>query len=186
MPFVQIAKCTWLLLDGRREEAVATFEACRELPATMPVGVRWAPTLSQIGTVAVDLGDTGVAAAVYDRLASTAVYCAGDGSGAVFCHGSNARLLGDLAQVARRSEDALRLYADAVAMNARIGARPFTALSRLGWAQSLVAAATRADPGSNQGQSLRLSRTLADQGRGVPAPGHAGAVTGGGGPAGRP
>jgi len=165
MALVQVAKCTYFLLAGRREDAVATFEEFRELPASVPVGLRWAPTLALIGTVAVGLGDAAVAAAVYDQLAPTAVYCSGDGSGAVFCHGSNARTLADLAQVAGRSEEALRLYADAVAVNSRIGARPFTALSRLGWAQTLVAAAP-AEPGPDSGQALRSARTLADQAAG--------------------
>ncbi|HYN72201.1 MAG TPA: LuxR C-terminal-related transcriptional regulator, partial [Nakamurella sp.] len=167
MPLVQVSKCSWLLLVGRRDEAAAAFEEFRELPATMPVGLRWAPTLGLIGEVAVELQDAPVAAAVYERLAPTAVYYSGDGSGAVFCHGSNARVLADLALVAGRHDDALRLYADAVAMNARLGARPFTALSRLGWARALLATELTAGPGSEPGrQDLRLARTLVDQAAG--------------------
>lgn len=167
MPLVQVSKCSWLLLVGRRDEAAAAFEEFRELPATMPVGLRWAPTLGLIGEVAVELQDAPVAAAVYERLAPTAVYYSGDGSGAVFCHGSNARVLADLALVAGRHNDALRLYGDAVAMNARLGARPFTALSRLGWARALMGTELTARPGSAPGrQDLRLARTLLDQAAG--------------------
>ena len=71
------------------------FEAFRDLPATYPYGVRWAPTLSQVGQVAVGLGDRDVARAVYDKLLPSAPYYAGDGSGAVFSTGACSRLLGD-------------------------------------------------------------------------------------------
>ncbi len=167
MPLVQVSKCSWLLLVGRRDEAEAAFEEFRELPATMPVGLRWAPTLGLIGEVAVGLQDASVAAAVYERLAPTAVYYSGDGSGAVFCHGSNARVLADMALVAGRHADALLLYADAVAMNARLGARPFTALSRLCWARALLTTEPAAQPGSGPTrQDLRVARTLLDQAAG--------------------
>ena len=167
MPLVQVSKCSWLLLVGRRDEAEAAFEEFRELPATMPVGLRWAPTLGMVGEVAVGLRDAQVAAAVYERLAPTAVYYSGDGSGAVFCHGSNARMLADLALVAGRHDDAQQLYADAVAMNARLGARPFTALSRLGWAGALLTTEPAAQPGSGPiRQDLKLARTLLDQAAG--------------------
>ena len=167
MPLVQVSRCSWLLLVGRRDEAEAAFEEFRELPATMPVGLRWAPTLGLVGEVAVGLRDAPVATAVYERLAPTAVYYSGDGSGAVFCHGSNARVLADLALVAGRHDDALRLYADAVAMNARLGARPFTALSRLGWAGALLGAEPALHPGSSPTrQDLRVARTLLDQAAG--------------------
>jgi len=62
-----------------------------------------------------------------------------DGSGAVFCSGSGQRVVGDLALSTGRVHEAIRRYTDAIDMNARIGARPFLALSRLGLAKALVA-----------------------------------------------
>ena len=47
------------------------------------------------------------------------------------------RLIGDLALVTGRVDEAIRRQADAIEMNARIGARPFLALSRLGLAKAL-------------------------------------------------
>jgi DNA-binding NarL/FixJ family response regulator len=44
--------------------------------------------------------------------------------------------------VAGRVDEAVGLYADAVIVNSRIGARPFVALSRLGWARALRRRAT--------------------------------------------
>jgi DNA-binding NarL/FixJ family response regulator len=61
-------------------------------------------------------------------------------------------LLGDLARTAGRTDAAVEHYGNAVAMNARIGARPFTALSRLGWAQALLGA----------GRDLAQARALAE------------------------
>ena len=138
MPLVRISQPTMHAVAGELELARAEFEEFRHLPASFPFGVRWAPTLAQIGVTAVLLDDAEVAAAVFHKLAPTARYYSGDGSGAVFSHGANPRLLGDLARVAGLHDEALSLYRDAVAMNARIGARPFTALSRLGWAQTLA------------------------------------------------
>ncbi|MET0966611.1 MAG: LuxR C-terminal-related transcriptional regulator, partial [Nakamurella sp.] len=164
IPLIQLAKCSWQLLIGRRDEARAEFEQFRGLPTTMPVGVRWAPTLGLIASIAVELRDSTVAEQVFELLAPTAVYYGGDGSGVAFSHGSNARVVADVALVAGRRDDALRYYVDAVDMNARIGARPFTALSRLGWARALLTPPASAGLGSPPGQhDLRLARELADQ-----------------------
>jgi DNA-binding CsgD family transcriptional regulator len=167
IPLVQVSRCSWLLRAGRRDEARAAFEEFRELPGNLPVGVRWAPTIGMIGLVAVELQDAAVAAKVYELLAPTAVYYGGDGSGAVFCHGSNARVVADLALAAGRRDDAVRHYADAVAMNARLGARPFTALSRLGWAQALTTADAATEAGSSPDHhDVRSARELAEQAAG--------------------
>jgi predicted ATPase/DNA-binding CsgD family transcriptional regulator len=73
------------------------------------------------------------------RSAPIAHYYSGDGSGAVFSHGAIARQVGELALTAGRPGDAARHLRNAVTMNARVGARPHTALSRLGLARALVA-----------------------------------------------
>jgi DNA-binding CsgD family transcriptional regulator len=85
------------------------------------------------------LSDAEVADTTYQLMLPGAHYYSGDGSGAVFSHGSMARLVADAARIAGHRDEAVALYRDAVAMNSRIGARPFTALSRLGWAQALAA-----------------------------------------------
>jgi DNA-binding NarL/FixJ family response regulator len=109
--------------------------------------------MNWIGTAAVWLDDTETADRVYRELSGLPPMCMADGSGVVFSGGSEQRVIGDLALATGRVDEAITLYTDAVAMNARIGARPFLALSRLGLARSLV---TRANPGD-----LATARALA-------------------------
>ena len=121
------------------------IEQFRDIPTTYPIGVRWAGTVGQIGAVAVLLDDADVAGVVHDLLRPTAMYHMGDGSGSVFTWGAVGLQVGDLARVAGRMEDALDHYRDAAVMDARIGARPFAALSRLGAARVLLALQRDAD-----------------------------------------
>jgi len=92
---------------------------------------------------------------VYQEFAGLAPGYMGDGSGAVFCGGSTQRPIGDFALAAGRVEEAVRRYTDAIEMNARIGARPFLALSRLVLARALVARALAAGAGAGSGGVAR-------------------------------
>jgi DNA-binding CsgD family transcriptional regulator/tetratricopeptide (TPR) repeat protein len=142
LPPLPVVRITWpivLAMRGERDAAVAAFEEFRSLPATFPVGTLWAATIGQIGLTAILLDDAEVAAQVYELLLPLAGYCTGDGSGAVISYGSNSLNLGDLALTVGRFDDALRHYADAIAVDIRIGARPFVALARFGWASALIA-----------------------------------------------
>jgi DNA-binding CsgD family transcriptional regulator len=98
----------------------------------------------QIGITAVWLDDTETADRVYRELSGLPPTYMGDGSGLVFSGGSLERVIGDLALATGRLDEAIRRYTEAIEMNARIGARPFLALSRLGLARSLAA---KANPG---------------------------------------
>jgi DNA-binding CsgD family transcriptional regulator len=141
-PPIPIARLSYPIvhaLQGRTDLARAEFDEFRDLPASYPVGVRWAPTMCQLALTANLLDDAEAAATLYPLLQPNARYYSGDGSGGVFSEGSLARLVADMARVAGRHDEAVQHYRDAVAMNSRIGARPFTALSKLGWARSLAA-----------------------------------------------
>ncbi len=144
IPLVRVFIPLLHVLMGDRDLARATFEEFRHLPGTIEVGLRWAALMTQIGTVAVLLDDTGTADRVYQAMSGLAPGYMGDGSGVVFCAGSMQRNVGDLALCTGRIDEAIRRYTQAIEMNARIGARPFLALSRLGLARALL---TRADPG---------------------------------------
>jgi DNA-binding CsgD family transcriptional regulator len=144
IPLVRIFIPQTHALLGDHDLARATFEEFRHMPGTMEVGPRWAALLGQIGTVALLLDDTGTADRVYRELSGLAPTFTGDGSGLVFSGGSLQRLIGDLALTTGRVDEAIRRHTDAIEMNARIGARPFLALSRLGLAKALAA---KGDPG---------------------------------------
>ena len=139
MPLVRISIPIVHALTGHLDEARAAFEEFRHLPRSFPLGVRWFGTIMQIGTAAILLRDAEVAADLYELTEPIAHYYSGDGSGAVFSHGANARQVGELALTAGRPADAARHLRDAITMNARVGARPHTALSRLGLARALLA-----------------------------------------------
>ncbi len=139
MPLVRITIPIAHALTGHLDEAWAAFEEFRYVPRSFPLGVRWFGTLMQIGTAAILLGDAEVGGDLYELTAPIAHYYSGDGSGAVFSHGANARQVGQLALTAGRPAEAARHLRDAVTMNARVGARPHTALSRLGLARALLA-----------------------------------------------
>ena len=139
MPLVRINIPIAHALTGHLDDARAAFEEFRHLPRSFPLGVRWFGTLMQTGVAAILLRDAEVAADLYEVTAPIAHYYSGDGSGAAFSHAANARQVGELALTAGRPADAARHLRDAVTMNARIGARPHTALSRLGLARALLA-----------------------------------------------
>ncbi|MDT7781675.1 MAG: hypothetical protein QOF58_94 [Pseudonocardiales bacterium] len=145
MPLAQVYVPFLHALRGDSERARATFEEFRTMPATVEVGPMWAPLLSQIGVVACMLGDAETAALVYSRLSTLEPDYSADGSGAVFCSAASPQLLGDLAMTCGNVPTAASHYRLAVEMNARIGARPFLALSRLGLARALVSLGSLAE-----------------------------------------
>jgi DNA-binding CsgD family transcriptional regulator len=144
LPLVRALLALLLALLNQRTEAAGVLDELRFLIDDLPVGPRWAGTLSIIGVSATLLGDADAAERVYRRLLPSAGYYDGDGSGTIFSTGSIARAVGELALVAGRVDEAVGLFADAVIANRRLGARPFVALSRLGWARALRRRATDA------------------------------------------
>ncbi|WP_277452415.1 AAA family ATPase [Janibacter sp. DB-40] len=138
LPLVRVQLPMVSALAGDLDRARAEFEEFRHVPRSLAVGVRWAGTVRQIAAVAVLLGDVDVCATAYELFLPFAHAYSGDGSGGVFSDGAVARSLADYAIVAGRPEQALGHYREAIAMNVRIGARPFTALSRLGLARTLT------------------------------------------------
>jgi DNA-binding CsgD family transcriptional regulator len=155
IPLVRIFIPLTYALLGDRDLARATFEEFRHMPGTLEVGPRWAVLLVMIGTAAVMLDDTETADRVYTELSGLAPTYAADGSGVVFSIGSVQWPIGDLALATGRADEAIHRYTDAIEMNARIGARPFLALSRFGLAKALMA---RGNPGD-----LPAARSLATE-----------------------
>jgi DNA-binding CsgD family transcriptional regulator len=145
IPLVRVFVPLVQALLGEHDLARATFEEFRHMPGAIEVGPRWAALLGHIGIIAVLLDDAGTADRVYREVSGLDPAYMGDGSGAVFCGGSTQRAVGDLALATGRVDEAVRRYSDAIEMNARIGARPFLALSRLGLARALLATGNPGD-----------------------------------------
>jgi DNA-binding CsgD family transcriptional regulator/tetratricopeptide (TPR) repeat protein len=141
IPLVRVFVPLMHALLGENDQARAKFEEFRHMPGSAEVGPRWAALIGMIGVVAVILDDTDTADRVYEKLSGLAPAYMGDGTGIVFSGGSTQRVVGDLALATGRVDEATRRYTDAIEMNARIGARPFLALSRLGLARALLARA---------------------------------------------
>nr|WP_042191694.1 AAA family ATPase [Kibdelosporangium sp. MJ126-NF4]CEL20229.1 regulatory protein, LuxR [Kibdelosporangium sp. MJ126-NF4]CTQ97454.1 regulatory protein, LuxR [Kibdelosporangium sp. MJ126-NF4] len=132
-------------LSGDIPAARATFEEFRHLPSEIQIGPRWAAVLHHIGLTAVLVGDAETADEVYRVLVPLEPDFMTDGSGAVFCAGASPRMFGDLAMASGRVVEAIGHYRLAIEMNARIGARPFLALSKLGLARALLKRAEHTD-----------------------------------------
>ncbi|MFD5830313.1 ATP-binding protein [Lentzea sp. NPDC060358] len=147
-------------LLGETDEARSTFEEFRRLPETLEIGPTWAPLVSQIGMIACLLGDIATADLVHRTLSVVEPDFSADGSGAVFCSAASPQLLGDLAMTCGRTGAALGHYRLAAEMNARIGARPFLALSRLGIARALTERGEWADARTPAAQAAAEFRAL--------------------------
>jgi len=164
LPLVRALLAVLLALLNEKTAAAAILDELRFLIDDLPVGPRWAGTLAIIGLAATLLDDGDAAERVYRQLLPAAGYYDGDGSGTIFTTGSNARAVGELALAAGRVDEAVGLFADAVIADRRLGARPFVALSRLGWARALRRRA--ADPTLTAVRSpgdLRLAADLSRQ-----------------------
>lgn len=164
IPLVRALLVVALALRGAAGEATAVFGELRSLPEEMSDQVRWAGTIHQIGLAAVALGDSDVAARVFDVMKDVGGPYDGDGSGFIVAMGAVSRLQADYALAAGRVDEAIALYREAEPLNVRIGARPFTALTRLGWATALVRRFRRGLPDADPSDpaSARTLLYLAD------------------------
>ncbi|MFD5175656.1 ATP-binding protein [Nocardia sp. NPDC058379] len=141
IPIAQLFAPLMHALAGDLDEATALFAPFRELPDTLEVGARWAGTVFCVGLVAELLDDAETADRVYRALAGQERHYCADGTGALICVSSLARVRADNARVAGHLDAAVELYRRGLAMDARIGARPFVALGHLGLARTLLARA---------------------------------------------
>ena len=120
---------------GDVETARRLHEEVRPLIPRLAVDGRWLPTMSYFAETACDLADVDGALACYEALAPHGAYCHVGGAGAVICHGSVSTVLGRLAALMGRREDAERHYGAGAAVNRRIGAVPYLAETLLHWAE---------------------------------------------------
>jgi DNA-binding CsgD family transcriptional regulator len=129
---------------------------------TIPQDALWVACMVYLAEVCAFLGDARRAAALYQCLTPYEGYNIVVGPTAV-SYGAAARYLGMLAATMSHWEDAQRYFEDALALNARMGARPWLAHTQYQYAVMLLA---RSQPGDREkavsllGEALITAREL--------------------------
>jgi hypothetical protein len=103
----------------------------------LPVDWTWPSAVMSLAQVASDLDDQTLAEHFYPQLQKVAGQV-GVTSIGIVCYGSLALPCGLLAACLRRWDEADRYFAEAEAMNERIGARPYLVRTRRAWAAMLI------------------------------------------------
>jgi class 3 adenylate cyclase/tetratricopeptide (TPR) repeat protein len=164
-------------LDGAREQLeILTADDC----AGIPFDQFWLSAVTFVAETAARLGSEHCAT-LYRLLAPYPDQNVVMG-GASVCLGSSSRPLGLLAAALHRWDEAERHFADALAMNSRMGARPWVARTQFNYAQMLLA---REEPGDREkargllqealgaAQQMELVKLARDCEGLLPAVGHA-------------
>jgi len=131
---------------GRLPEAKSAFdELARDDFSTLPFDQEWLYGMSLLAETSALLNDTDSAAVLYALLLPYAALNAADWPEAI--RGSVSRYLGLLATTTKRWEHAKLHFEEALAMNTRMGARPWLAHTQHDYARMLLA---RQDPRARQ------------------------------------
>jgi class 3 adenylate cyclase len=124
---------------GRTTEARAEFENLAQHDfADLPRDAVWMGTMTYLADICTFLGDRARADMLYQILFPFAGRNVVVGNGAA-CYGALSRYLGALATTLERWDDAARHFEDALAMNARMDARPWLAHTQEQYATMLLA-----------------------------------------------
>ena len=169
IPIVRAPLARALFVVGRTDEAQAVYETLRQLPAAGDKDIRTFGALTQLMDLIIAFGDSEMARATYDLIHPHVNDSGATGSGLVFLSGSAHWPLGRLAALLGRTEEALGHFAAAVTIDARLGARPLVALTRLDWADALRTRAARGD----YAQARTLAWQAATEARRLDMPGPA-------------
>jgi class 3 adenylate cyclase/DNA-binding CsgD family transcriptional regulator len=142
---------------GRAREARVAFEHLAKHDfADFPRDSLWAGCLAYLAEVCTFLGDIPRASTLYRLLLPYAGRTIVMGAGVV-CYGAASRYLGMLAATMERWEEAAQHFEDALAMNTRMGARPWLAHTQHEYAKMLLA---RNQPGDREEATALLNMAL--------------------------
>ncbi|HYL58835.1 MAG TPA: AAA family ATPase [Candidatus Acidoferrales bacterium] len=143
---------------GLTADARAEFEILAQHDfGDLPRDSSWMGTMTYLVDVCTFLGDRPRAATLYEILLPFAGRNVVVSNG-VACHGALSRYLGALAATLEKWDDAARHFEDALAMNARMDARPWLAHTQEQYATMLLA---RARPGDRDKAASLLESALA-------------------------
>ena len=138
-PFVRCVLAHLYTELGRTEEARREFtDLARNGFAAIPFDIEWLYGTSLLAETCALVGDSDSAAELYGLLFPYESLNAVDVPEGM--RGAVSRYLGLLASTLRRFEDAEHHFEDALAMNERMGARPWLAHTQLDYARMLLAA----------------------------------------------
>jgi DNA-binding SARP family transcriptional activator len=140
----------------------ALADLARDDSASLPVDQEWLFGMSLLAETAALAGDIGSAAVLYDRLVPWAALNAVDQ--AEGCRGSIARYLGLLAALLERFDDAERHLEAGLAMNERMGFRPWLARTQDDFAEMLRARGEAGDEERAEELQAAAVATCADLG----------------------
>ena len=138
LPIVKASLAGILHPLGDVERARRFYEDACAATMAAPRDARWLPTVCDVGRVACLLADVTGAAWCYEALAPYAAHFCAGGAGALMCQGSVSSVLGRLAALLGRRDDADGHYAAGVSMNRRAGALPYLAETLAWWAELSV------------------------------------------------
>ncbi len=102
-----------------------------------PLNWLWPGYMASLSDAVCELDDTPAAAVLYERLRPVAGQVLAY-AGILGCAGSDALYCGMLATCLRRWDDAERHFADALAVNERLGARPYVVRTHRAWTTMLL------------------------------------------------
>ncbi|HZQ38231.1 MAG TPA: LuxR C-terminal-related transcriptional regulator, partial [Dehalococcoidia bacterium] len=143
---------------NEQEKASAELERMMNSTlAALPQDFLWLAALTSLAEACASTDSSEHAQVLYEILLPFAARNVVVGAGYA-CTGSVARCLGLLAATMRRWDDAERHFEAALAMNARIGALPWLAITRYNYAAMLH---TRGDPGDHEHAQALLAQACA-------------------------
>jgi class 3 adenylate cyclase len=143
------------------DEARAQTDKLAALDFKISLDWTWASTVISLAQICADLGDRKLAALYYPQLQSVAGQVGVTGIGLV-CYGSLAFPCGQIAACLSRWGEAEQYFNQAVAMNARIGARPYLVRTRRAYASMLLDRNTSGD-GARAAELMAEARDEANQ-----------------------
>jgi predicted ATPase/class 3 adenylate cyclase len=121
----------------RLDDARAEIEKLAAVDYKIPLDWTWPSTVMSLGQICVDLAQQKIAALYYPQLQAVAGQVGVTGIGLV-CYGSLALPCGQLAACLKRWEESEQYFNQAIAMNARIRARPYLVRTRRAYASMLL------------------------------------------------
>jgi DNA-binding NarL/FixJ family response regulator len=139
MPIARGAVATYLMTVGRLDAGRPEYERFVRVLDAPRRDQRWGGVLGYLADLVCAFGDAEIAGRVHDELRAWAAGVVALGTATVVYSGAVARDLGRTAATAGRVADAESWLREAVVVNTRLGARPYTAVSRLELAEVLTA-----------------------------------------------